>query len=60
MFGIMDPDASDKEGGDEQAGITNEVNERAVAVVQRIHTKLTGKDFGDSSGVLSVEDQVGG
>ena len=37
---------------------THKLNERAVAVVQRIQTKLTGRDFSDSPGALSVSDQV--
>ncbi|CAN0559397.1 unnamed protein product, partial [Laminaria digitata] len=36
----------------------DKLNERAVAVVQRIQTKLTGRDFSDSAGVLSVSKQV--
>lgn len=37
---------------------TDKLNERALAVVQRIQTKLTGRDFSDAAGVLSVRDQV--
>ena len=45
-------------GGDPGELETDKVNERALAVVQRIQTKLTGRDFSDAPGVLSVKDQV--
>lgn len=46
-------------GGDPSAELeTDKVNERALAVVQRIQTKLTGRDFSDAAGVLSVSEQV--
>lgn len=63
MYGIGGTPA----GGLTENGSTGEavddhdkLNERAVAVVQRIQTKLTGRDFGEDGcpGALSVSEQV--
>lgn len=44
--------------GELETETVDKVNERALAVVQRIQTKLTGRDFCDANGVLSVSEQV--
>lgn len=59
--GGLETDPPAKGGAGWAAGLDNthdKLNERAVAVVQRIQTKLTGRDFSDSAGVLSVSEQV--
>lgn len=63
MFGIGEPLAgggldNDPVSSKELEKTHDELNERAVAVVQRIQTKLTGRDFGDIVGALSVNEQV--
>ena len=46
-----------KEGSALGSARAEELNGRAVDIIQRIQTKLTGRDFGEST-VLGTDEQV--
>lgn len=57
--GIIDNDPTGRGSTFDAVDDHDKLNERAVSVVQRIQTKLTGRDFGDGCpGMLSVSEQV--